>query len=188
MCSWICSTTRNYVVSYNITSAVGLLPSFDSLHPRNKHVNPNVHSPHRYLLYLDFNSLYSSTCMTGNLPYGNICKLTQQEQDHFLQKGLLNHSSEADTGYWIDCDIKKVKEDVAWATDELPLVLSHLNITHGMLSPYSKEMLHRERGKLPRGHSPPRERLSHILETPAVAHETRFGGGQSSHRLCLQSV
>ena len=101
------------------------------------------------LMYLDFNSLYSQ-CMTLNLPFGEIRKLTQHEEKSFLEQGFLNHDATQNVGYWILCDIRPRNCEIARSTDELPLCLNHHTVTGAQISPYTRSVAERERrNKIP---------------------------------------
>ena len=109
----------------------------------------DVTSTREQLMYLDFNSLYSQ-CMTLNLPLGGIRKLSPQEQSTFLEQGMLSHNTSQNQGYWILCDTKAVRDDIARLTDDLPLALNHHTVTPAQLSPYARQVAEREnRRKLP---------------------------------------
>jgi len=100
-----------------------------------------------YVFYLDFNSLYASV-MCSPLPVGDIKRLTPREMDEFLKVGIMNHATDGDTGYWLHLDTRDIAEDVARATDEFPLCLTHMNITEDVLSPHSQRLLEGEGRKL----------------------------------------
>ncbi|XP_068229528.1 uncharacterized protein, partial [Palaemon carinicauda] len=65
----------------------------------NSSFNPDLHQS-SYILYLDFNSLYA-TVMTRNLPAGGIRKLSDEEKDLFLGRGIENVITNEDKGYWL---------------------------------------------------------------------------------------
>ena len=110
----------------------------------NKYVNPNFNpltDIPKYILYLDFNSLYA-TVMTKPLPYADIAKLSHQEMESFLaEMPLTERDIEGDFGYLIHCDTLPVSEEVALKTDELPLGLQKINIKFEDLSSYSKKLI-----------------------------------------------
>ncbi|XP_069175223.1 uncharacterized protein [Procambarus clarkii] len=115
----------------------------------NEHTTSNPSSDDdTHILYLDFNSLYAA-CMAEVLPQGGIRQLTDLERDTLLGQGLQHIPCDQDKGYWILCDTKHVSPEVARYTDDLPLVLSHTNITEEFLSEYSKKTLNDEKRKLP---------------------------------------
>ncbi|XP_069160334.1 uncharacterized protein [Procambarus clarkii] len=108
-----------------------------------------LYNTDKYILYLDFNGLYA-TCMTELLPQGGIRKLSAAECNDWLQQGLENITCDGDKGYWVMCDTKHVAPEVARYTDDLPLTLSHANISTDLLSDYSKHILNTEDRKLPK--------------------------------------
>ncbi|XP_069165497.1 uncharacterized protein [Procambarus clarkii] len=115
----------------------------------NEHTGADPSSTDKYILYLDFNGLYA-TCMTELLPQGGIRKLSAAECNDWLQQGLGNIACDGDKGYWVMCDTKYVSPEVARDTDDLPLTLSHANISTDILSDYSKHILNTEDRKLPK--------------------------------------
>ncbi|XP_069187737.1 uncharacterized protein [Procambarus clarkii] len=116
---------------------------------QNEHTGADPSSTDKYILYLDFNGLYA-TCMTELLPQGGIRKLSAAECNDWLQQGLENITCDGDKGYWVMCDTKHVAPEVARYTDDLPLTLSHANISTDLLSDYSKHILNTEDRKLPK--------------------------------------
>ncbi|XP_068232494.1 uncharacterized protein [Palaemon carinicauda] len=112
----------------------------------NSSFNPDLHQS-SYILYLDFNSLYA-TVMTINLPSGGIRKLSDEEKDLFLGRGIENFITNKDKGYWLLVTTKVPLDEVARATAELPLCLSHEEVTFRNLSPYCKNVLEREGGQM----------------------------------------
>ncbi|XP_069176845.1 uncharacterized protein [Procambarus clarkii] len=114
---------------------------------QNEHTGADPSSTDKYILYLDFNGLYA-TCMTELLPQGGIRKLSAAECNDWLQQGLENTACDGDKGYWVMCDTKHVAPEVARYTDDLPLTLSHANISTDLLSDYSKHILNTEDRKL----------------------------------------
>nr|XP_045612339.1 uncharacterized protein LOC123766905 [Procambarus clarkii] len=116
---------------------------------QNEHTGADPSSTDKYILYLDFNGLYA-TCMTELLPQGGIRKLSTAECNDWLQQGLENITCDGDKGYWVICDTKHVAPEVARYTDDLPLTLSHANISTDLLSDYSKHILNTEDRKLPK--------------------------------------
>lgn len=64
-----------------------------------------------------------------------------------------NIACEGDKSYWVKCDTEHVKPEVAPYTDDLPLTLSHANITTDLLSDYSKHILNKEDRKLSKTNS-----------------------------------
>ncbi|XP_069950770.1 uncharacterized protein [Cherax quadricarinatus] len=118
----------------------------------NPLINPNFDVESgmgTHILYLDFNSLYASA-MVEALPQNGIRKLSNDEKNAFLDVGLSNVSCEGQKGYWIECDTKHISPEVARLTDELPLILSHMNISAEMLSPYCESILKNEGRKIPK--------------------------------------
>nr|XP_045596441.1 uncharacterized protein LOC123757102 [Procambarus clarkii] len=115
----------------------------------NEHTGADPFSTDKYILYLDFNGLYA-TCMTELLPQGGILKLSAAECDDWLHQGLENITCDGDKGNWVMCDTKHVAPEVARYTDDLPLTLSHANISTDLLSNYSKHILNAEDRKLPK--------------------------------------
>ncbi|XP_063595417.1 uncharacterized protein LOC134772380 [Penaeus indicus] len=89
-----------------------------------------------YILYLDFNSLYA-TVMSEKLSYGNIRKLPDAEK-----------TKSDDIGHWVEVDLH-VPDDVARKTDELPLLIHHMEIRSQDLSPYNKELLLSQNRRVP---------------------------------------
>ena len=102
-----------------------------------------------YITYLDFNSLYP-TVMCKPMPLSDIEKMTDTEMKKFLDVGIENHEVEGEYGYWIYCDMKPIRPDVARKTDELPLTLTHKIIEHEDLSPYNQDYLFMENRKNPK--------------------------------------
>ncbi|XP_069936724.1 uncharacterized protein [Cherax quadricarinatus] len=118
----------------------------------NPLINPNFDVESgmgTHILYLDFNSLYASA-MVEALPQNGIRKLSNDEKNAILDVGLSNVSCEGQKGYWIECDTKHISPEVARLTDELPLILSHMNISEEMLSPYCESILKNEGRKIPK--------------------------------------
>ncbi|XP_037774372.1 uncharacterized protein LOC119570884 [Penaeus monodon] len=117
---------------------------------KNTLVNPH-HDPLKeksnFILYLDFNSLYASV-MSEKLPFGNIRKLSPREKAEFTAAGLSNHDENGDIGHWIVVDIR-VPPEVARKTDELPLLIHHMNIRHQDISPYNNHLLASQNRRLP---------------------------------------
>jgi len=107
---------------------------------KNSLVNPH-HDPQKesstYILYLDFNSLYA-TVMSEKLPYGNIRKLPPCEKA----------GESGDIGHWIVADLRFPPE-VARKTDELLLLIHHMNIRNQDISPYNKQLLASQNRRLP---------------------------------------
>ncbi|XP_069167094.1 uncharacterized protein [Procambarus clarkii] len=137
---------------------------------QNEHTGADPSSTDKYILYLDFNGLYA-TCMTELLPQGGIRKLSAAECNDWLQQGLENITCDGDKGYWVMCDTKHVAPEVARYTDDLPLTLSHANISTDLLSDYSKHILNTEDRKLPKknnkliaSHLPQKDYLSKYLK------------------------
>ena len=64
--------------------------------------------------------------------------------DEFFQGGVMNHRTDRDRGYWLHLDTLDISAEVAWAADEFPLCLTHMNITQDLLSPYSKTLMESE--------------------------------------------
>ena len=91
----------------------------------------------RYVFYLDFTSLYVSV-MCSPLPEGDIKKPKEREMYEFLEVGIMNHATDGNTGYWLHLDTRQIADDVARATDEFPLALTHMNITEDIISPHSR--------------------------------------------------
>ncbi|ROT63529.1 hypothetical protein C7M84_018598 [Penaeus vannamei] len=118
---------------------------------KNSLVNPH-HDPQKesstYILYLDFNSLYA-TVMSEKLPYGNIRKLPPCEKSEFIASGLTNHDESGDIGHWVVADLR-VPPEVARKTDDLPLLIHHMNIRNQDISPYNKQLLASQNRRLPR--------------------------------------
>nr|XP_027227780.1 uncharacterized protein LOC113819787 [Penaeus vannamei] len=118
---------------------------------KNSLVNPH-HDPQKesstYILYLDFNSLYA-TVMSEKLPYGNIRKLPPREKSEFIASGLTNHDESGDVGHWVVADLR-VPPEVARKTDDLPLLIHHMNIRNQDISPYNKQLLASQNRRLPR--------------------------------------
>ena len=117
----------------------------------NKHINANfdpIREASSYLLYLDFNSLYP-TVMRMKLPQGGIRKLGEDEHRDFLETKLHSFDWESnDLNYWLFIDSKHVSNNVAAVTDDLPLVMSHEQISMEDLSPYCRRVLKCEGGTL----------------------------------------
>ncbi|XP_053641949.2 uncharacterized protein [Cherax quadricarinatus] len=121
----------------------------------NPLINPNFvveSGMGTHILYLYFNSLYASA-MVEALPQNGIRKLSNEEKVAFLDVGLSNVSCEGQKGYWIECDTKYVTPEVARRTDDLPLILSHMNISQEMLSPYCESILKNEGRKIPKSNA-----------------------------------
>lgn len=60
----------------------------------------------------------------------------------------MNHVTDGDTGYCLHLDTRDIAYDVALATDEFPLSLTHKNITEDAVSPHDHNLLEREGRKL----------------------------------------
>ncbi|XP_069194044.1 uncharacterized protein [Procambarus clarkii] len=118
----------------------------------NRHTGLDLGEDSSYIIYLDFNSLYGA-CMTELLPRGGIRKLSHDERDVLLERGLENIPCDGSKGYWVLCDTLQVRPEVARYTDELPLVLSHTCITEEHISPYSKNILTEESRGLPKNNT-----------------------------------
>ncbi|XP_045600643.2 uncharacterized protein [Procambarus clarkii] len=118
----------------------------------NQHTGSEPSDDSSYIIYLDFNSLYG-VCMTELLPRGGIRKLTHNERDIMIERGLENIACDGPKGYWVLCDTVQVSPEVARYTDELPLVLSHACITEDQISTYSKNILTEERRGLPKNNT-----------------------------------
>ncbi|XP_069161193.1 uncharacterized protein [Procambarus clarkii] len=114
----------------------------------NEHTGADPSSTDKYILHLDCNGLYA-TCMTELLSQGGIRKLSAAELDDWLQQGLENIACDGNKGYWVMCDTKHVTPEVARYADDLPLTLSHTNISTD-LSDYCKHILNTEARKLPK--------------------------------------
>ena len=87
--------------------------------------------------------------MCSSLPEGDIKKLTNREIDEFLEVGIMNHATDGNTGYWLHLDTRQIADDVARATDEFPLALTHKNITEDIISHHSRRLLAEEGRRIP---------------------------------------
>ena len=122
-----------------------VVQSFDANNAQiNSDFNPEFDIS-SYILYLDFNSLYASV-MEKKLPKGEIRKLSELERKQFLKRNLSTIDSEGEKGYWFLIDTKPIGEDIARATDDLPLGMYHKEIDDTHISPYSYEIFHQESG------------------------------------------
>ena len=63
----------------------------------------------KYILYLDYNSLYASV-MCEPLPIGGISRLSESDMNKLISNGLESLATDGDVGYWILCDTKFVCE------------------------------------------------------------------------------
>jgi hypothetical protein len=110
----------------------------------------NIHTPDydptkpsSSAIFLDFNSMYAELLCT-KLPVGEIYEFSVEE----VEKFDLKESCRGEYTYIVSVDTK-ISPEIARKTDDLPLTLTHMNVTHDDLSDYTKEVL-RKSSKLPR--------------------------------------
>ncbi|XP_068234177.1 uncharacterized protein [Palaemon carinicauda] len=89
-----------------------------------------------------------SKFMTKNLPTSGIRKLSDEEKDQFLGRSIENANTNGDKGHWLLVTTKAPSEEVARATDELLLCLSHEEVAFRNLSPYCKSVLEHDGGRM----------------------------------------
>ncbi|XP_064096357.1 uncharacterized protein LOC135208136 [Macrobrachium nipponense] len=97
----------------------------------NPHVNPHLkdkNSRDKFILYVDFTSLYPNTMVEYKMPLDEITELAPPELEEFIGRDITTIDSQGEYGYFILLDTKKVRDDVARDTDAFPLALHHMNI------------------------------------------------------------
>ena len=109
----------------------------------NKSINPQFNDEtdtSNYIVYIDFNSLYPTVMSSFKLPYNFIHELNPNELEH-ISNNISSIDCQGEYGYFILCDTKPIKDEIAIKTDSFPLALNHLNITSDLISPHSRNLL-----------------------------------------------
>ncbi|XP_064113377.1 uncharacterized protein LOC135220011 [Macrobrachium nipponense] len=116
----------------------------------NPHVNPQFkeHDKQTYILYVDFTSLYPTVMSEYKMPLDVITELEPAELREFIGRDITTIDSQGEYGYFILCDTKKLRDDVAIDTDDFPLALHHMNIGKEHVSQYTSDLLSKFKVKL----------------------------------------
>jgi hypothetical protein len=96
-----------------------------------------------WIMYLDANNLYGWS-MSEQLPVGKFRWLDDEEIDRL---DITQIADVGDTGYVLEVDLE-YPENIHDAHNDYPLAPERLEITDDMLSPYSKKLLTKPRGKV----------------------------------------